>query len=60
MREANGDVRLDGVIRKYSPKKTMTTMQNNKFIKENNNFARASHFSAHFFAFAARPRCENV
>ena len=36
------------------------TAKNNRFNKQNNNFARASHFFAHFFPVFARLRRENV
>ena len=32
----------------------------NRFIKQNNNFARASHFFVHFFTVLARLRRENA
>ena len=34
--------------------------KSNGFNKQNNNFARASHFFAHFFAVFARLRRENA
>ena len=34
--------------------------KNNRFNKQNNNFARASHFFAHFFPVFARLRRENL
>ena len=34
--------------------------KNNRFYKQNNSFARASHFFVHFFPFFARLRRENA
>ena len=34
--------------------------KNNRFDKQNNNFARASRFFVHFFAVTARLRRENA
>ena len=34
--------------------------KNNRFNKQNNNFARASHFFVHFFPVFARLRRENA
>ena len=34
--------------------------KSNRFKKQNNNFARTSHFFVHFFAVFARLRCENA
>ena len=34
--------------------------KNNRFMKQNNNFARAAHFFVHFFAITPRLRRENA
>ena len=34
--------------------------KNNRFIRQNNNFARTAHFFVHFFAVTARKRRENA
>ena len=34
--------------------------KSNRFIQQNNNFARAAHFSVHFFAVTTRLRRENA
>ena len=39
---------------------TKNGKKNNRFNKQNNNFARASHFFVHFFPVFARLRRENV
>ena len=40
--------------------KTIKPKQSLLFIKQNNNFARASRFFVHFFAVVARLRCETT
>ena len=39
---------------------TRTSKNNNRFITQNNNFARASRFFVHFFTVLARLRRENA
>ena len=46
---------------KFTPlSETMSSPHPNKFNKQNNNFARASHFFVHFFPALAPLRRENA
>ena len=48
-------------IREFKRRRRQRERQNSsRFIKQNNKFARASHFFVHFFAVCARIRRENA
>ena len=51
---------LFGTLRFNDATATRTSTKTIGLIKQNNNFARASHFFVHFFPVFARPRRENT
>ena len=56
-RDRNGYLKKDET---KQSKKTNKQNENDRFNKQNNNFARASHFFVQFFAVFARLRRENA
>ena len=51
---------LLGTLRSNDADGNENVIKNNTFNKQNNNFARASHFFEHFFPVFARLRRENA
>ena len=47
-------------VEKKQQQQQQTNNDNNRFNKQNNNFARASHYFVHFFAITARLISENA